>query len=95
MFTKKRLLALILTLVLAMSMTVPVFASSGSSDSVTYESSLKPILDKILAQISIANIVSMIGAFIAAGIGFVFLWWAIRKGISILMSAIRKGKVSS
>lgn len=92
---KKRIFAIVFAVVLMMTMSVSVFASSTGGDSVSYDTSIKPILDKILGQLSIANIVAMIGSFIGAGIAFVFLWWAIRKGIKVLMSAIRKGKVSS
>lgn len=92
---KKRIFAIVLCFVLTLAMSVPVFASSGSDTTASFDTLVKPIFDEITAQLSITNIVAMIAAVIGAGIGFVFLWWAVRKGISVLMSAVRKGKVSS
>lgn len=93
---KKKVFAIIMALCVIMTMSVSAFASSsGGSQTVDYETAIKPIFDKILGQLSVANIVGLLAAVIGAGIAFVFLWWALRKGIKILMSAIRKGKVSS
>ena len=92
----KKVLGIVLSLVLALSLSVSAFASeAGPSENANYESVVKPIFDNILKQFSVANIVSLLAAVIGAGIVFVFLWWAIRKGLNILMSAIRKGRVSS
>lgn len=93
----KKVLAIVLSLVLALSLSVSAFASeaSPSPSTANYDTVVKPIFDQILNQLSVSNIVSLLAAVIGAGIVFVFLWWAIRKGIKILMSAIRKGRVSS
>ena len=92
----KKVFAIVLSLVLALSLSVSAFASeAGPTDSADYSTVVKPIFDNILKQLSVSNIVSLLAAVIGAGIVFVFLWWAIRKGIKILMSAIRKGRVSS
>ena len=92
----KKVLAIVLSLVLALSLSVSAFASeAGPTVDADYQTVVKPIFDNILKQLSVANIVSLLAAVIGAGIVFVFLWWAIRKGIKILMSAIRKGRVSS
>lgn len=88
----KKVLAIVLAAVLTVALAVPCFAEEAPAG---YETVVKPIFDNILKQLSVANIVSLLAAVIGAGIVFVFLWWAIRKGISILMSAIRKGRVSS
>ena len=92
----KKLFAIVLSLVLALSLSVSAFASdAGATPNADYNTVVKPIFDNILKQLSVSNIVSLLAAVIGAGIVFVFLWWAIRKGIKILMSAIRKGRVSS
>lgn len=93
----KKILAFIMALCLILSMSVPVFAASTSSGGGTadYETAVKPLFDEILKQLNVTNIVSLLASVIGAGIVFVFLWWAIRKGIKVLMSAIRKGRVSS
>ncbi len=94
---KKRIFAIVLTVVLSLSLAVPCFASDGGSTGGTadYDSVLKPLFDKILGQLSVGTIVGLLAGVLGAGMVFVFMWWAIRKGIGILMSAIRKGKVSS
>lgn len=95
---KKRIFVVILALCLSLSMAVTCFASEtggvtgGTAD---YETAVKPLFDSILQQLNVTNIVALLASVIGAGIVFVFLWWAIRKGIAILMSAIRKGRVSS
>lgn len=89
----KKVLAIALAVVLTVALAVPCFAEEATT--ADYETVVKPIFDNILKQLSVANIVSLLAAVVGAGIVFVFLWWAIRKGISILMSAIRKGRVSS
>ncbi len=95
---KKRIFAIALTVVLSLSLAVPCFASAGggvTGGTADYETSVKPLFDKILEQLNVTNIVGLLASVIGAGIVFVFMWWAIRKGIKILMSAIRKGRVSS
>lgn len=95
---KKRVFAIVLTVVMAFCMAVPCFAegeggvTGGTAD---YNTAVKPLFDSILQQLNVTNIVALLASVIGAGIVFVFLWWAIRKGIAILMSAIRKGRVSS
>lgn len=54
--------------------------------------SFKSVLESITGQFSITQIVAVLAGIIGLGIGFVFMWWGIRKGISSLMGAIKKGK---
>lgn len=95
----KRILAIAMALCLSAALSISAFASASGDGSgggtATFETSVKPLFDKILAQLNVTNIVALLAGVIGSGIVFVFLWWAIRKGISVLMSAIRKGKVSS
>lgn len=88
----KKLLAICFAVVLALSFAVSAFAEDMTAD---YENGVKPVIDPILKQFSVANIVALLASVMGAGIVFVFLWWAIRRGIKILMAAIRKGRVSS
>lgn len=79
---------------------VPAFAfaaeggttSAGGTFSTT---ELSTIISTITGSINVSSIVGMIAAMITACIGIVFMWWAIRKGIRVIMSAVRKGKVSA
>ena len=51
------------------------------------------VLNALTAQISVSSVVGVIAACITAGIGLVFMWWGVRKLISVLMGAFRKGKL--
>lgn len=55
---------------------------------------MKPILDAITAQISITNVVAILGGVLVVAVGFAFFWWAGRKVLRVLMSAFKKGRVS-
>lgn len=55
---------------------------------------LQPILDAIQSQISIGNIIGIIGIVLGAGLGFVFMWWGVRKLISVIMKSALKGKAT-
>lgn len=92
---KKKLLCVLLSACMILSLAIPTFAEEVTAGTVDYATGVKPIFDEILKQLNVTNIVSLLASVIGAGIVFVFLWWAIRKGIKILMSAIRKGRVSS
>lgn len=43
---------------------------------------------------SVASTLSFLGAGIGAVVFLVFMWWAIRKCVRMLMSAFRRGKLS-
>lgn len=77
---------------------VPAFAfaeTTPSAGGVFSTTELSTIINTITGAINVTSIVGMIAAMIAACIGIVFMWWAIRKGIRVIMSAVRKGKVSA
>lgn len=44
-------------------------------------------------QVNVVNVVAVIAASIAACITLVFMWWGVRKGVRMLMSAFKKGKL--
>lgn len=74
------------------------FAAEGDTTSAggTFSTTeLSTIISTITGSINVTSIVGMIAAMITACIGIVFMWWAIRKGIRVIMSAVRKGKVSA
>ena len=84
-----------LTMLLLM---VPAFAFAETTPSAGGDFStteLSTIINTITGSINVTSIVGMIAAMITACIGIVFMWWAIRKGIRVIMSAVRKGKVSA
>lgn len=85
---KKRVLAIILTVVALVSvLTVSVFATT-TTETVDADD-FKPVLDALTGQISISTVVGIIAAVVAAGIGFVFLWWGVRKVFGAIMKAFK------
>lgn len=50
------------------------------------------IIDAITGQISVTSILGVLVAAVGAAIGFVFLWWGVRKLLSTFFSGFRKGK---
>lgn len=54
----------------------------------------KSIFDGLTAQVSVGSIVGVLAAVVGVCVGLVFMWWGIRKVVSMLMAAFRKGKVS-
>lgn len=71
---------------------LPAFASETGSNISAADWS--PVIESLTSQISFTNIVAALATFVAAGIGIVFGWWGLRKGIRSLMAAFRKGKMS-
>lgn len=85
---KKRIFAIVLAVVSLMAMTVTCFATENK---VVSADDFQSVLDALSSQISITTVVGIIVAVIGAGIGFVFLWWGVRKVFNAVMKAF-KGK---
>lgn len=56
-------------------------------------SDFKSVLDAITGQISVGTIVELLGVAAGAAVGLVFMWFGIRKLITVLMNAFKKGKM--
>lgn len=69
--------------------TPPSTPSAGATVGVDQ---IKGIIDAITGQISVTNILGVLVAAVGAAIGFVFLWWGVRKLLSTFFSGFRKGK---
>lgn len=52
------------------------------------------VISAMTAQISVSTVVGVLATLITAGVGLVFMWWGVRKALSSLMAAFRKGKLS-
>ena len=66
----KKVFAILLSLVLALSLSVSAFASeAGPTDSADYSTVVKPIFDNILKQLSVSNIVSLLAAVMLGDLG--------------------------
>lgn len=57
-------------------------------------SDFQSILDAVTAQVSVSTIVGVVAAVAAIAVALVFMWWGVRKGVGMLMSAFRKGKLT-
>ena len=52
------------------------------------------VITAMTSQISVATIVAVLATLMTASIGLVFMWWGVRKAVSSLMAAFRKGRIS-
>ena len=57
-------------------------------------SSFSGIITTITGQISVSTVAEVLTYAAGIAIGLVFFWWGVRKAISVLMSAWRKGRAS-
>lgn len=62
------------------------------STAVTFNT-FKSVIDAITAQVSVANIVSVLAAAAAIAITFVFMWWGVRKVTRMIMGSARSGSI--
>lgn len=63
-----------------------------TSTAVTF-ATFKSVIDAITAQVSVANIVSILAAAAAIAITFVFMWWGVRKVTRMVMGSARSGSI--
>lgn len=71
---------------------MPSILATAASTAVS-STDWKAVLDAMTAQISVSTVVGVIAATVTAGIGLVFMWWGVRKLLSAIMNAFRKGKL--
>lgn len=57
-------------------------------------SDFQSVLTNLQSQISVSTIVEVLAVTVTACVGLVFMWWGVRKVVSALMSAFKKGKIS-
>lgn len=72
-----------------------VFWKGGIDEASTAVSftTFKSVIDAITAQVSVANIVSVLAAAAAIAITFVFMWWGVRKVTRMVMGSARSGSI--
>lgn len=56
---------------------------------------IEPVTDALSSAITPAQLVAVIAGVIGIGMGFVLMWFGVRKGISIFRKAVMKGKISA
>lgn len=52
------------------------------------------VIQGVTSQFSVSKIVAVIASVVAAGIGFVFLWWGVRLAFGSIMGAVKNGTLS-
>lgn len=55
-------------------------------------STLTDVISAVTNQISTTAILGVLAGAIGISIGFVFLWWGVRKGIRMILDAAKSGK---
>lgn len=51
------------------------------------------VINAMTSQISVSTVVGVLATLVTAGIGFVFLWWGVRKAVGSLMGSFRSGRI--
>lgn len=51
------------------------------------------VITTVGEQFSVSTAVGVLAAVVGASVGLAFMWWGLRKGLSALMAAFKKGKV--
>lgn len=87
----KSAFGLMMSIMMLMSVGVSCFAAEGGI--VSY-SDFSNIFTALQEQISVGTIVGVLAAVVGACVGLVFMWWGLRKVVSMLMAAFRKGRIS-
>lgn len=83
---------IMLTTAMMMCMTSAVALADESGMSMT-TTELTSIMSSLTGVIDVKTIVGFIAAIIGVAAVFVLMWFGIRKGISAIMGAVRKGRL--
>lgn len=67
--------------------------ADDTSTAISY-SDFSSVISEITSQISVSTVVAVLASAAAIAVGFVFMWWGLRKVVRMIMSAVRKGKMS-
>ena len=67
------------------------FAETPTMAPIGYDE-ISSILTSVTSQFSVSNIVAMIAGILGVTVGFIFLWWGVRKGFRAIVGAATKGK---
>ena len=70
----------------------PAFAEGPAATAVT-SADWASVITALTGQVSVSTVVAALATFVGAGVGLVFMWWGVRKGIRSLMAAFRGGKL--
>lgn len=54
---------------------------------------LKTIMDSVTGTVNVGAIIGFLGAIFAVAASFALMWFGVRKAISVIMGAVRKGRI--
>lgn len=54
---------------------------------------LKPVIDALTGSIAPADILGVIAQIVGVGMGFVLMWFGVRKLVRIFMGALKNGNI--
>ena len=72
---------------------VNLVATGATTQEVVDPSAWQPIIDAFNAQVSVGSVIGILAAVIGVSIGFVFMWFGVRKSTNVLMAAFQRGKL--
>lgn len=67
-------------------------ATEGTSNVVSW-TDFQSVITAVGEQFSVSTAVGVLAAVVGACVGLAFMWWGLRKGLSALMAAFKRGKV--
>ena len=79
--------------VMKLQSVLPMLLTAEGGTTVVQPSAWQPIIDAFNAQISVPSVIGVVAVVIGSAVGFVFMWFGVRKSISVLMAAFQKGKL--
>lgn len=56
---------------------------------------IEPLTTALTTAVTPGQIVAILASVIGVGMGFVLMWFGVRKAISIFKKAVMKGKISA
>lgn len=87
---KKKVFAILTVCALMACLAVPAFAETAT---VVSSTDFQSVLSALTSQISVSTVVGVLVTLVGACVGFVFLWWGVRKVSGALTSAFKNGKI--
>lgn len=89
----KSVMAVVSAVALSLVSCVSVFAEDAGS-TVVKSSDVMPVINEVMKQFNVGSIISILVSAISVSIGFVFLWWAVRKIHRTFFSGAKGGRSS-
>ena len=76
-------------------MNLPVMLTAEGGSTAITSADWASIVTALTNQISGSTVVAVLASAVGAGVGLVFMWWGVRKAISVLMAAFRRGRLKA